>query len=286
MSNKIDFVCIGAQKAGTSTLYEFLKHHPEINLSPIKELNFFNKRASENKNISGHNFFGKLKHHPLFVLECFKSIIENFKNNNYKDIVFTIKYLIFPLNKRIYLSFINKNKMNGDLTPKYSLLNDDQILCMKKINPNMKIILLIRDPIKRMKSAFNYSVQRGLTEENKSSFIKFINKKDNHKRGDYPFFYENFSKYFENIFVYEDQEIYKNPTEFSNKICSFLDIDVNKFNINPKEFYKRKYNAGLNKTSYNYQTDLLKKHFSIEFENYRKHIIFGRYYSKWFEKYF
>ena len=36
-----DFIVIGAMKAGTTTLYEYLQHHPEIGMSRIKETNFF-----------------------------------------------------------------------------------------------------------------------------------------------------------------------------------------------------------------------------------------------------
>lgn len=36
-----NFLIIGAAKAGTSSLYEYLKQHPQIWMSPVKETNFF-----------------------------------------------------------------------------------------------------------------------------------------------------------------------------------------------------------------------------------------------------
>ena len=36
-----NFLIIGAAKAGTTSLYEYLKQHPQIWMSPIKETNFF-----------------------------------------------------------------------------------------------------------------------------------------------------------------------------------------------------------------------------------------------------
>ena len=36
------FLCIGAQKAGTSWLYAQLQSHPEVWMPPVKELQFFN----------------------------------------------------------------------------------------------------------------------------------------------------------------------------------------------------------------------------------------------------
>ncbi len=39
---RIDFIIIGAQKGGTTTLFEILARHEEVAMSKIKELNFFN----------------------------------------------------------------------------------------------------------------------------------------------------------------------------------------------------------------------------------------------------
>ena len=40
-SKKLNFIVIGAQKAGTTALYHYLKKHPQIELPAIKELHFF-----------------------------------------------------------------------------------------------------------------------------------------------------------------------------------------------------------------------------------------------------
>jgi hypothetical protein len=41
MKDTLDFIIIGAQKAATTTLFEYLRLHPELNLPPSKELPFF-----------------------------------------------------------------------------------------------------------------------------------------------------------------------------------------------------------------------------------------------------
>ena len=38
---KPNFLIIGAAKAGTTSLYAYLKEHPQIYMSPLKETNFF-----------------------------------------------------------------------------------------------------------------------------------------------------------------------------------------------------------------------------------------------------
>jgi hypothetical protein len=38
-----DFLCVGAQKTGTSWLYQQLAEHPDFWMPPLKELHYFNQ---------------------------------------------------------------------------------------------------------------------------------------------------------------------------------------------------------------------------------------------------
>jgi Sulfotransferase domain len=40
----IDFLIIGAQKAGTTSLFEYMRRHPQIHLPPEKEVSYFDRR--------------------------------------------------------------------------------------------------------------------------------------------------------------------------------------------------------------------------------------------------
>ncbi len=44
-----NFICVGAQKAGSSTLYKLLKSHPEVHMSEQKEIHFFDNEKHYNK---------------------------------------------------------------------------------------------------------------------------------------------------------------------------------------------------------------------------------------------
>ena len=43
MTNTL-LLCIGAQKAGTTWLADYLRDHPEVHLPPVKEVHFFDAR--------------------------------------------------------------------------------------------------------------------------------------------------------------------------------------------------------------------------------------------------
>jgi len=48
MKKELDFIIIGAQKSGTTTLFELLKQHPNLYLPPEKELPFFGTKREPN----------------------------------------------------------------------------------------------------------------------------------------------------------------------------------------------------------------------------------------------
>ena len=50
------FICIGAQRAGTTWLYHCLKEHPEIYMPDKKELRFFNYNYDDGIDSYGKNF--------------------------------------------------------------------------------------------------------------------------------------------------------------------------------------------------------------------------------------
>ncbi len=58
-----NFICVGAQKAGTSTLYDVLKQSPDIYFPPKKELHFFEKPEQYEKGIEYYEQFFNDKYH-------------------------------------------------------------------------------------------------------------------------------------------------------------------------------------------------------------------------------
>ncbi|MDO8410606.1 MAG: sulfotransferase [Phenylobacterium sp.] len=47
MEPKVDFIIIGAQKAGTTALFDYMGEHPQIGLSDVKEVHFFDDEARD-----------------------------------------------------------------------------------------------------------------------------------------------------------------------------------------------------------------------------------------------
>lgn len=108
IGKKPDFLIIGAQKAGTTSLYNYIEKYAE-NFSPPtnKELQFFTEKYEK-----GINFY--------------KSFFEN------KD-----------------------GKITGEATPDYLFYHKAPERIVEHL-PNVKIIVLLRDPINRAYSQYNF----------------------------------------------------------------------------------------------------------------------------------
>lgn len=143
-----DFLCIGAQKAGTTWLDANLRRHPGIWMPWIKELQYFNdvhipahrawtrrhrhfhgERAAERERRRA----GEAGPDPR-VMERIGSIISDPVSDDWYGAIF---------------AHAAPGQICGEVTPEYSLLPPEGIAHVKRLNPAMKIIFLMRDPVER-----------------------------------------------------------------------------------------------------------------------------------------
>ena len=137
-----DFLCVGAQKAGTSWLYRQLEPHPDFWMPPVKELHYFNELTRT-----------KRFHRPRCEDERDASFLNGMEN----------------LGARFYLDldsygrlFSHKGPLlSGDISPAYSTLNDEVIERVANHFPNLKVVFLARDPVERAWSQLSMGVRLG-----------------------------------------------------------------------------------------------------------------------------
>ncbi|MCI5150498.1 MAG: hypothetical protein D3916_14120 [Candidatus Electrothrix sp. MAN1_4] len=212
-----DFLLVGAQKSGTSSMASYLRQHYDISISRIKEPNFFSYYNED------YNVINKLKNFNLSAKNSFDIII------NIDD----------------YLKlFDNQKKIYGDCSTHYLYHYTKTIETIKTIYKeqyqSLKIIIILRNPVYRAFSAWSMFVRDGKENE---PFLKALTLSK--KRIDVgkviEFDYLGFSLYANQIdsyleafneveiIIFEDffKEIYKNIS----KIYTFLGVD-NKYKPN------------------------------------------------------
>lgn len=198
-----DFLIIGTQKAGTSSLAFYLSQYPNIKFSYYKEVHFFDKNYS-------------------LGLDWYKSF--------------------FPF------KLTNRNNVIGEATPFY-LFHPHCPLRIKESLPDVKLIVLLRNPIDRAISHFNMQVRYGneintnfeeaimfgdartekemkKTIEDETYNNRALQRFSYLERGKYYKQIENWFNYFnqDQFLILNSEDFFSNPVNTLNEVSVFLGI--------------------------------------------------------------
>ena len=139
------FLCIGAQKAGTTWLFSNLLQHPEIWLPSVKEVHYLSRL--DRGIISGWKSLRK-KIWRENLYSNFKSEFSDFSSATF---IWKLYYYFGLRTDKWYASLFKpgKGKVSGDITPAYSIMNKVAVEHAYSIMPHAKIIFIMRNPIDR-----------------------------------------------------------------------------------------------------------------------------------------
>ena len=286
----INFLGIGAQKSATSWLWRVLKEHDDIWMPPRKELHYFDRDLS----YPSPSFLATDKLSDRLISKEPNNILFRNKlstelgikiDSKQKNIEWYSKYFLGTYNDEWYKSLFKegKGKVSGEITPAYSILNKEDILHIKTLFPELKIILILRNPIERAWSQARFYMTRNLFDINKDidKLKEFINSDIQTTRGDYLRIIDNWSSVFskENFFIGFYDEIEEDNKKFVSKICDFLEIEKN--SIMEKDIVNKKINISIELEIPNEIEKYLIDKYYDEIEQLS--IIFKKYPTKWLE---
>lgn len=217
-----DFIIAGFPRCGTTSIFHYLKKHPQILLPYSKETNFFQRDWHKG-------------------IEFYRS--EYF--NNYEA-----------------------GYITGDISPEY-LYYERAAKRIKKLDTNVNIFIILRNPIDRTFSEFYGRKKRG---DEDREFIKCINNDINIIQKDKIIYkHDKFKKYYlirscytEYIEYYRDlfnknihyilfEELIDQPKKIYNKILNIINADIS---FTPKDL-GRDYNSGHKKIKSEFLNKLL-----------------------------
>jgi hypothetical protein len=210
-----DFLCVGAQKAGTSWVYQQLERHPDFWMPPVKELHYFDtlNRA-------------KRFHPPRSRNECDVCFLESMKDLSDQSYIDLENYGQLFRHKGALLS--------GDISPAYSTLNDEIIERVVNHFPNLKVIFLARDPVERAWSQLSMGVRLGMISRfdatDAEEVIRNLLNPGVLIRSHPSKTVARWKRYVrpEHFRVYFFDDLEKNPAELRRKILHFLGGDPDK----------------------------------------------------------
>ena len=267
-----NFLGIGAQKSGTTWLYQNLRRHPDLWLPPIKELHYFDRApiypsssrlASERLS---SRLFGK-KSQDLEARKYLKSQLYNIlRQSNSQQLRWKYRYLFGKYDDDWYASLFKEgsHKIRGEITPSYSVLESRDVEHIHELMPEVKIIFIIRNPIDRTWSHLRFHNNRFKIKElqTMAEFKKFVNSPGVILKGDYARTINIWRSYFpENQFFigfYDD--IKDNPTDFLLRVLEFLGVETSKKQVGG-DLSKRVYASPKQEFPEEFKRYLAKKYF-------------------------
>jgi len=205
-----DFYVLGGEKCGSSALYEYIIKHPHVESAVTKEIHYFDRWFSRGLN---------------WYRVCFPFSTHKFFSNK--------------ITKRDFLT--------GEATPRY-LYHPHSLDRIKKLTPNAKFLIILRNPIDRAFSHYNMNMNIGFEKLSFEDAIKSENSRieneyekmkldENYysttyyrfsylERGIYYKFLENWFKHFprNQFMIIKSEDLLKNPHITYPKILKFLNL--------------------------------------------------------------
>lgn len=140
-----------------------------------------------------------------------------------------------------------RGKVTGEITPRYSVLDENMIRYVHSLMPDAKIIFIMRNPIERSWSAaVMYFDKRGTRKADsvpEKAFCRLIDNAPNmYQRADYPGILENWQKFYpeEQIFVGFIEDIHFHPADMLYRLYEFLGVDPHaKYSVIEQKIHSR-----------------------------------------------
>lgn len=198
------FICIGAQRAGTTWLHRMLSAHPGVFMTAQKELHFFD----EQPDFSGYEGLGRPGRQRYYDMEA-------------------------EADWRWYREQFAPGAgcaVRGEITPFYATLSRERVALMAGALPGVKIVYILRNPVLRAWSGFRlfWFLQSGNREcaLDAETIRKTVMHPAKLVHGDYRRNIEVYESCFEReriLYLFYD-DIVARPAQVLREVADFLEV--------------------------------------------------------------
>ena len=217
-----DIFLIGAAKAGTTTISDWMAMNPKIALARIKESNYFSKEID-----------------PSNFSKAFSSISPSIPSKYWEGDKLEFRHQGFIKDSQSYARIFEHSQEGqklADCSTSYFWSKKAPDL-IKKSSPNAKVLLILRNPVDRAWSHYRMARKYGLTQ---AGFLKELEKDflSESVWGRSQNFYhlscyseslqrwmKNFDKSQLKIEIYES--FFDDPQENWDRVCDFFGVEAN-----------------------------------------------------------
>lgn len=218
------FVCIGAQKAGTTWLYDNLVKHPQLRLPPVKEVHFFSL-ICPNEQLLGI----EVDQLPRGVAVLRTMLAQR----NMRDLRWLRRFYdphrTVTWYRRLFDEFTD-GRVSGDITPAYSTLDDRGVDFVSRVlDPTCRIFVILRNPVERIWSGIKMTYrwkQENIASLSADAIHRDMLAPSNRLRTDYVGILRRWQQRFPDrfqVFLYDDLQ--EDPTGFLHGIQDYIGVD-------------------------------------------------------------
>ena len=233
MNNKPDFLCVGAQKCGTSWLQMQFEQHPEFWVPPSKEIHYFDRMHRERPLKRSHFIMRRTLEKRKRRLEITSSRVDKSRISG------KIHWLESAINSNKsgiewYESLFPESRPNlvrGDITPAYGIISKKDFEFIYKRYPDVKIIFLMRNPAGRFWASTKRRVLKKAKRPELLEDQEYLRNLAEHPRRDMRSRYDYTIRILDEVFPKENvlygfyEEIFPSDQArdtFLLKVCAFL----------------------------------------------------------------
>ena len=224
-----DFLCIGAQKAGTTWLHDNLRQHPQVWLPPVKELHYFDHAPPS----LARRLLGKTEIHRTARKHLRHKVFEVLRTGRTEGLAWATRYCLAPRNDTWYESLFPRieGKVTGEVCPGYARVDAAAVGEIRRRMPDTKIIYLLRDPIDRAWSStvmhFRKPKFGGIHGIDDERIRAHLSSRKMLAHSDYVNNLDAWRQHYpaEQLFVGYFDELSADPGKFLQKILAFLGLE-------------------------------------------------------------
>ncbi len=229
------FLGIGAQKAGTTWLWEQLKRHPDVWMPPRKEMHYFDRHFPAPNYLAEpsvrRRLLGREAQHRAWREMMRADFRESWRRRDARALRWYARFYFGAMDDRWYRSLFpaDGKRVSGEITPAYSILGADDVAHIARLLPELKVILLLRNPIDRAWSQIRFDWTRGARADldNLDDIKVFIDSPKQALRSSYTRMLAAWGAHFppDRFFIGFYDDVAAQPALLLERIMRFLGLD-------------------------------------------------------------
>lgn len=201
-----DLLYLGPQRTGSTWLHANLSRHPEVHLHPDKETFYFSTLGRPDL--------------PRYRYEFLEDYMDSFRES-------FSRRLLKHYHAVRRCGMLYRPRTRGDFTASYCVLDDEVIAQIVRLQPDIRGIMLVRDPRERAWSHAKKDLVRGRDRAaDEAEILDFIRSPAQLARADYRAIIGRWRGFLapQNLFVAPYSRIVSDPEGLLDDISSFLRI--------------------------------------------------------------